>query len=140
MYVRVKRQRQTIFLHCEWPRAHLPASARTSAVVGRPAPARAWRTPRARVGTADGALGGLPHALSVGAHVRSRASGEPTDTILHLKKKIQAINNVEVRVSSPPVWRATAAARAPSDLMARCVPARPLRCAPAPSRRRMISD
>ena len=137
MYVRVKRQRQTIFLHCEWPPARLRTHFRRR---WRPAPARAWRTPRARVGTADGALGGLPHALSVGAHVRSRASGEPTDTILHLKKKIQAINNVEVRVSSPPVWRATAAARAPSDLMARCVPARPLRCAPAPSRRRMISD
>jgi hypothetical protein len=34
-------------------------------------------------------------ALSVGARVR--AAGEPSDTILSLKKKIQAINNVQVR-------------------------------------------
>jgi hypothetical protein len=34
-------------------------------------------------------------ALSVGARVRS--AGEPSDTILSLKKKIQAINNVQVR-------------------------------------------
>jgi len=33
-------------------------------------------------------------ALSVGARVRT--AGEPSDTILSLKKKIQAINNVQV--------------------------------------------